>query len=242
VIDPVTELRSFVAAALLEPVERNHMETTEALVQRRWISSVTLALGSLMLAFTLRVAPGDPAFYAATLALATTWIVGALISGKVYLGNSRTRAGTESGRGVLQALILGMVLLVVFLGGAALIAPVPVLRDQLLVLLLHADYGIAPVVALLTALVAIGEELFFRGALWAAVGGRQALLVTTLIYALTTIPSGLPLMVLSAALVGFVTGLYRRVTGGVLGPIIIHLIWSLGLFFLLPGILDGLAP
>ncbi len=238
-INPVTELRSFVAAALIDPVPREHVESGEALVQRRWISSVTLAVGSFMLAFTLRLAPGDPAFYAATLALATTWIVGGLISGKIYLGNAHTRAGTDSGRGVVQGIIIGVVLLAVLLAGAALVAPVPALRDPLLGLFLHADLGIAPLVAVLTALIAIGEELFFRGALWAAVGGRQALLVTTLIYALTTIPSGLPLMVLSAALVGFVAGVHRRVTGGVLGPVIIHLIWSLGLFFLLPVVLGG---
>ncbi len=240
-INPVTELRSFVSAAFFEPVQREHIESTEALVQRRWISSVTLAVGSFMLAFTLRLAPGDPAFYAATLALAAVWIVGGLISGKIYLGNAHTRAGTESGRGVLQGVIIGCALLTVFLAGAALVAPVAVLRDPLLGLLLHARYGIAPLVAVLTALIAIGEELFFRGALWAAVGGRQALLVTTLVYALTTIPSGVPLMVLAAALVGLVAGIHRRVTGGVLGPIIIHLIWSLGLFFLLPFVLGGWA-
>lgn len=236
-INPVTEVRSFVAAALREPVERDHSETTEALVQRRWISSVTLAVGSFMLAFTLRLAPGDPAFYAATLALAATWIVGGLISGKIYLGNAHTRSGTQSGRGVVQGVILGLLLLAFFLGGAVLVAPVPVLRDPLLGLLMHASNDMWPVVAILTALIAIGEELFFRGALWAAVGGRQALLVTTLIYALTTIPSGLPLMVLAAALVGLVAGVHRRVTGGVLGPMVIHLTWSAGLFFLLPLVL-----
>lgn len=236
-INPVTELRSFAAAALVQPVAREHLESAEALVQRRWISSVTLAVGSFMLAFTLRLAPGDPAYYAATLALAATWIVGGLLSGRIYLGNAHTRAGDESGRGILQGLIIGSVLVAAFLGAAALVAAVPILRGPLLGLLPHVNPGMAWLVAILTALIAIGEELVFRGALWAAVGGRQALLVTTLVYALTTIPSGLPLMVLTAALVGFVAGVHRRVTGGVLGPIVIHLIWSLGLFFLLPVVL-----
>lgn len=232
--NPVTEVRAFVTAALLDPVPREHLQSAEELVQRRWISSVTLAMGSFLLAITLRLPPGDPAFYATTLALSATWIVGGMISGKIYLGNSNTRAGTSSGRGVLQAVIIGVVLLGVFLGGAMLVAPVAILRNPLRGLLMYADLGILPLVTALTVLVAIGEELFFRGALWAAVGGRQALLVTTLIYALTTIPSGLPLMVFAAALVGFVAGAHRRVTGGVLGPIIIHLIWSLGMLLLLP--------
>lgn len=236
-VNPVAELRGFFRAALVDPVDRDHEESAEALVQRRWISSVTLAVGSFMLAWTLRLAPGDPAFYAATLALATTWIVGGLLSGRIYLGYAHTRVGTQGGRGIVQALLIGTLLLALFLVGAALVAPVPSLREPLLVLLSHARYGLLPVVAVLTALISVGEEIFFRGALYAAVGGRQALLVTTLIYALTTIPTGIPLMVLAAAILGAVAGLQRRVTGGVLAPIITHLIWSIGMLFLLPIVL-----
>lgn len=233
-IDPVSEVRGFFRAALLDPVERAHAESPEALVQRRWISSVTLAVGSFMMAWTLRLAPGAIEFYAASLALATTWIVGGTLSGRLYLGQSNTRSGGQSGRGVLHAVILGLILLAVFLGGAVLVAPVPYLRAPLLALLSHADAGMLPVVALITALTSVGEELFFRGALYAAVGGRQALLVTTLVYALATIPTGQPLLVIAAGIVGWVTGLQRRATGGVLAPLLTHLVWSMGLLLLLP--------
>jgi membrane protease YdiL (CAAX protease family) len=238
VINPVTELRGFFRAALVDQVGRDHQESAEALVQRRWISSVTLAVGSFMLAWSLRLAPGNPAYYAATLALSTTWIVGGLLSGKIYLGASRTRSG-EPGRGVLQAVIIGVLALAIFLGFAALVASFTPLQGALLVLVAHAHYGFLPVVALLTLLNAIGEELFFRGALYAAVGGRQAMLVTTLVYALTTIPTGIPTLVLAAALVGVVVGLQRRVTGGVLAPVITHVIWSMGILFLLPWVLGA---
>lgn len=233
-INPVTELRAFFRAALVDRVDRDHEESAEALVQRRWISSVTLAVGSFMLAWSLRLSPGNPAYYAATLALAVTWIVGGLLSGKLYLGSANSRDGQRASRGILQAVILGLLLLGLFLGVAALASPVPALRDQLAVLLVPSYFSFLPVVVLLTLLNAIGEELFFRGALYAAVGGRQAMLVTTLVYALTTIPTGLPVMVLSAALVGVVVGLQRRVTGGVLAPVITHVIWSMGVLFLLP--------
>ncbi len=53
-----------------------------------------------------------------------------------------------------------------------------------------------------------------------------------------TAASGIPLLVLAAALVGLVVGLQRRVTGGILGPVITHLTWSLGMLFLLPFALD----
>ncbi len=232
----MAEVRNFFRAALVDPVGRDHRETPEELVQRRWISSVILAVGAFMLAWTLRLTPGDPGFYVATLALAATWIVGGMLSGKVYLGSSHTRSGTQNGRGLLQAVIIGVLLLGIFLVGANLAAPF--LRGPLLSMLQHAEYGFLPVVAVLTVLVTIGEELFFRGALYAAVGGRQALLVTTLVYAVTTIPTGIPMMVFAAALVGLVVGLQRRVTGGVLGPIVTHLTWSLGMLFALPWALD----
>ena len=48
-VNPVAELRGFFRAALVDPVDRDHEESAEALVQRRWISSVTLAVGSFML-------------------------------------------------------------------------------------------------------------------------------------------------------------------------------------------------
>ncbi|MCA0294288.1 MAG: CPBP family intramembrane metalloprotease [Actinobacteria bacterium] len=229
-INPVTELRAFFEAALVNPVENEPTESAEALVQRRWSSSVALAVGSFMLAWSLRVPSGDPTYYAAVVAVTATWIVGGLVSGRVYLGPRR---------GIVQAIVVGALLLAVFLGLAALLSPVPVLHDSLLLLLGHFRWGILPITAALALLNSVGEELFFRGSLFAAVGGRQALLVTTLVYAVATIPTGIPMLVLAAGLLGFVTGLQRRATGGVLAPMITHVIWTLGMIFLLPLVLGA---
>ena len=89
-----------------------------------------------------------------------------------------------------------------------------------------------------TAVNGVAEELYFRGALYAAVGRHHAVLVTTVVYALTTVGTGIPLLVLAAAALGLLTALQRRVTGGVLGPVITHLTWSLGMLFLLPPVLE----
>ena len=64
---------------------------------------------------------------------------------------------------------------------------------------------------------------------------------TTVVYALVTAAAGIPLLVLAAALVGLVVAFQRRVTGGILGPIVTHLTWSLGMLFLLPPVLDRLS-
>ena len=65
--------------------------------------------------------------------------------------------------------------------------------------------------------------------------------MTTVVYTLVTATSGIPLLILAGALVGLVVGFQRRVTGGILGPTITHLTWSLGMLFLLPPVLDRLS-
>ena len=67
---------------------------------------------------------------------------------------------------------------------------------------------------------------------------RHAVAITTVLYALTTVGSGIPLLVLAAAVIGLVTALQRRVTGGILGPIITHVTWSTGMLLLLPPALE----
>ena len=64
------------------------------------------------------------------------------------------------------------------------------------------------------------------------------MLISTLLYALTTVVSASVMLVLAVAVLGTLVGLQRRVTGGVLGPIITHLTWSLGMLFLLPHALE----
>jgi membrane protease YdiL (CAAX protease family) len=114
------------------------------------------------------------------------------------------------------------------------VSHVPALRQPVERLLDHAREGSLALVAVITAVNGVAEELYFRGALFAAVGRRHAVAVSTVVYALTTVGPGIPLLVLAAAALGLVTGLQRRVTGGILGPVVTHLTWSLGMLFLLP--------
>ncbi|NHN54718.1 CPBP family intramembrane metalloprotease [Calidifontibacter sp. DB0510] len=238
-VAPVEELREFVRAALIDPVPRNHQESDAAFHRRRVVAVVTLVIGTAVLAYALRVPPGDPRFYAATGALAVVWAVGAWSSGPLHLGRARTRNGRYDVRPVLQPLVVGLLLLGVFLIGAIVVARVPVLRGPVDALLDHARFGSLPLVAALTAVNGIAEELYFRGAAFAAVGRRYPVLITTIAYAAVTAFSGVPLLVLAGAVLGLVTGLQRRVTGGILAPIITHLTWSLGMLLLLPPALNA---
>ncbi|MEP7160228.1 MAG: CPBP family intramembrane glutamic endopeptidase [Dermatophilaceae bacterium] len=233
-MNPIGELREFVVAALVRPVPRDHEESPARRRRRRVVVAVALAFGALLLGRALAVYPGDPLFYPATLGLAGVWITGAFASGPLHLGRAHTRGGSVDGRAVLQGLILGGVLLAVFCAGALVVGRVPALRAPVEGLLDHAKYGSLGVVALITAVNGVAEELFFRGAAYAALPRRWNLLGSAALYALATVLSGVPLLTFAAACLGLLTGAQRRVTGGVLGPIVSHLTWSLGMLVLLP--------
>jgi membrane protease YdiL (CAAX protease family) len=242
VINPVAEIRAFVRAALVQPVPRDHSESDAAFHRRRVVAVVTLVVGTVVLALALRIEPGNALFYPVSFGLALVWTVGALLSGPLHLGRARTRDGDDDARPVVQSLALGALLLGIFLAGGLVVARIPFLRDPVNELLDHARLGSLALVAVITAVNGIAEELYFRGALYAAVGRKHAVLVTTVVYALTTLGTGIPLLVLAAAALGLLVALQRRVTGGVLGPMITHLTWSLGMLFLLPHVLSTGAP
>lgn len=237
--NPVSELRAFVIAALFEPVPRDHRQSDAAFRRRRIVAAITLVIGTALLAVSLRIPAGDPMFYLSTLALAAVWTIGAFASGPLHLGNAWTRRGGVA-RPIVQSVALAVLLVALFTAGALVVARIPLLRGPLDDLLDHARLGSLAVVAVVTALNGIGEELYFRGALFAAVGRRHAVAVSTLVYTAMTVAGGVPLLVLAAAILGLVTGLQRRVTGGVLGPILVHCAWSMSMLFVLPPLLDAL--
>lgn len=239
-VNPVRELRAFAEAALVAPVERDHRQSDAAFRRRRVVAGITLVAGAVLLWRSLRIAPGDPMFYAATFALAALWAIGALASGPLHLGRARTRTGRTDAQPVVQALALGALLVGLFCLGAVVVSRVPFLRGPVDDLLDHARYGSLGVVLLVVIANGIGEELYFRGALYAAIGRRYPVTVSTVVYALTTVGSGVPLLVFAAAVLGVFTGLQRRVTGGILGPIVLHLTWSASMLLLLPPLLDAL--
>ncbi len=227
------ELGRFMHAALVEKVPRDHVESEAAFRRRRLVVAITLVAGAALLGTSLSLAPGDDRFYVLTLALATTWVVGSLLSGPVHLGWARTRTAQRWARPVVQPAALGVLAVAVFSLGALVVAQIPFLRDQVLDVLDHAAFASLPVVALITLVNGLAEELFFRGALFAALRSRQVLW-STLLYTLATVPSANAMLVFAAAVLGLLVGLQRRVTGGVLGPMLIHVIWSLSMLFLLP--------
>ncbi len=207
------------------------MSTEVGQVRRRAVVLATLVAGSVLLGLTLRLDPGDDGFLVGAAGLALVWGVGALASGPLPRGDNQ-----PMGWAVGVGLGAGLVTVAAFLVGGFLVAGLPALRDPVEQLLDHAAPDTAMVVAL-TLLNGVAEELFFRGALFDALPGRVAVPVSTGTYALTTIGSGVLLLVLAAAVLGAVAALLRRLTGGLLAPVVLHLTWSAGMLVALPSVL-----
>jgi membrane protease YdiL (CAAX protease family) len=224
-------VRTWLQRALWDVVPRDHRETPQALRRRQVVTATFVVIGGLVLGFSLRIEPGSAWFYPATLVLAGVWTVGAFASGPLHLGRIAHSTGLR--RPVVTPIVLGLGLVGVFLLGGLVVRQVPFLDEQVRSVLDHADEGAWPLLVLVTAVNGIAEELFFRGAAYAAVT-RYPVQVTTVAYAIATLATGNLMLAFAAVLLGAVVGLQRRASGGILGPVLTHVTWSVSMLFLLP--------
>lgn len=227
----MSPLRAWVRSALWDVVPRDHRESPEALKRRQLVTIAFVVLGGLVLGFSLRISPGSSWFYPATLLLALVWTIGAFASGPLHLGRISYRSGER--RPVLTPILIGLGLAGVFLLGGLVVRQIPFLGDQVRAVLDHANEGSAPLLVLITVVNGIAEELFFRGAAYAATT-RYPVPVTTVAYAIATLATGNVMLSFAALLLGLVVGLQRRASGGILGPVLTHVTWGVAMLFLLP--------
>ncbi len=205
--------------------------------RRRWVVLAVLVAGSVLLGISLSTRPGDRAFYPLTGALAAVWVLGGFASGPLHLG--RIATGGSLRRPVLVPILIGLLASAFFLAGALVVREIGPLRGYTESVLAHARRGSLPLLAFLTLLNGVTEEIFFRGALYAAIGNRRPVQVSTAVYAVVTLATGNPMLVFAAATLGVVLGLQRRASGGVLAPILTHLSWSMVMLFALPPLFAG---
>ena len=163
--------------------------------------------------------------------------MGGLLSGPLHLGYQQR--ADQLRRPVLAPLLIGLAASAIFLLGALVVREIGPLRDYVVTVLDHAREGTLALIAVVTLVNGIAEEIFFRGALFAAIGRRHAVLFSTLIYALATVATANPMLVFAAATLGTVLGLQRRASGGILAPAITHITWSMVMLFALPPLLGA---
>lgn len=227
-------VRRWVRRSLWDVVPRDHRESPAALRRRQLVTAAVVLVGAGMLAVSLRIEPGSVWFYPATFALAAVWAVGALLSGPLHLG--RIASGRDRRtlvRPVVAPVLIGLLLAGVFVVGGLVVREIPWLDRQVRSVTDFADQGALPLLVLVTAVNGVAEELFFRGAAYAAVP-RHPVVWTSVAYVLATLATGNVMLAFAAIVLGVVVGLQRRASGGILAPVLTHCSWSLTMLFALP--------
>jgi membrane protease YdiL (CAAX protease family) len=97
-----------------------------------------------------------------------------------------------------------------------------------------ADAGTTALVLFVALVNGAGEELFFRGALHAALEPHHPAVTTTMLYVAVTAATGNIALVIAAAVMSVLFTLERLSTRGVLAPMATHLTWTTLMVIALP--------
>jgi membrane protease YdiL (CAAX protease family) len=209
-----------------------HNEPPGVVRRRRVVVAITLLIGAAVLGLSLRRHPGESSFYWLTLVLAAVWIAGGFLSGPLHLGGICWRGRNQ--RPVITGTIVGLLLGGAFVGGGLIAREIPAVAALITRVLLFAHHGSFLLIVAITVINGVAEEIFFRGALYTALGRYHPVVISTLLYTCATMASGNPMLGFAAVILGTVCALERRASGGVLAPVLTHLVWGLIMVLALP--------
>lgn len=219
--------------ALGHRVPRDHRDPDEVFRRRRRVVAAYSVAGAGLLGASLSTRPASKSFYVLTLGVAGTWVAGGLTSGPLHLGWIQSRDEMLR-RPIVTPVATGLGAFGFFYACAVVSTRVPVLNDAIARVLQFADEGDTPLVTLTTCANGVAEEVFFRGALYAAVGEERPVIISTAVYTLATCATRNPALVLAASVMGALFGLQRRATGGIQASALTHVTWSVLMLRYLP--------
>lgn len=225
----------------LTQVTVQHEDPADAVTRRRWVAAGTSVAGVGLLGLSLSAEPDSKRFYVLTFGAAGAYTLGGLLSGPLHRGWVEGR-DRQLKRPVLAPVATGVAAFGFFYGSALVARRIPFLAHAISGVLQFADEGKIPLVALTTYANGIGEEVFFRGALFAALPHRQAVLASTGGYALATTATRNPSLVLASAVMGVLWGMQRRASGGLQAPMLTHLTWSTLMLRYMPPLFRDVPP
>ena len=225
---------------LIDKAPRDHRETGAAFRRRRRVVGAASVAGAGLLGLSLSTRPDSPEFYGLTLGVAATWLGGGAASGPLHLG--WMPGDPTHRRPVVVPILLGAGAFAAFYAAALAARRVPGLRGAVASVLRYAEQGSGPLVLLTTLANGAAEEVFFRGALYAAVGSRCPVAKSTAVYALATTTTGNPALVLASVPMGVLFALQRRATGGIQAPLLTHVTWSALMVRYLPPLYREVPP
>jgi hypothetical protein len=103
---------------------------------------------------------------------------------------------------------------------------VPILNQATASVLEYAHRGSRPLILATTLANGVGEEVFFRGAVYAAAGIKYPVPKSTAVYTLAATAIRNPALVLASGFMGALFARQRRASGGIQVSILTHLTWS----------------
>ena len=209
--------------------------------RRRRVVTASAVVGAGLLGVGLSTRPGSRAFYTTTMGVAAVWAVGGFASGPLHLGWIQHQDSSIR-RPVVTPVLTGVGAFAFFYGCARVAKEIPPLSRAIAAVLQFADEGEDSLVLMTTLANGLGEELFFRGAVYAALGEDRPVLASTAVYTLATLPTRNPALVLAAGVMGSLWGLQRRASGGLQAPVLTHLTWSTLMVRYLPPVFRDTPP
>ena len=219
-----------VANLLVPSTEPATVDGPAARRRRRVVTAIAIVVGTALLAATLRVPRGSAWFTVLALLVAATWTVGSFVSGPIPFQPDRDTPW----RTFLGPVVVGIAAFGVFVIAYLVARHLPLVGPALDGVLATADAGPIAVVLFVALVNGAGEELFFRGALHAALEPHHPAIATTVVYVVVTAATGNLALVIAAAVMGALFSLERLSTRGVLAPIVTHLTWSTLMVLALP--------
>jgi membrane protease YdiL (CAAX protease family) len=215
---------------LIPSTEPATIDGPRARRRRRAACAVAIVVGTALLAATLRVPHGSVWFTVLGLLVAATWTVGSFVSGPIPFQPDRD----VTWRTLLGPVVVGVAASGVFVVAYLVARHLPVVGPAVDGVLTTADAGPTAVVWLVAIANGAGEELFFRGALHAALEPHRPGVDTTIIYIVVTAATGNVALVIAAVVMGSLFSIERLSTRGVLASTVTHLTWSTLMILALP--------
>lgn len=196
-----------------------------------WI--IPCVLGALGLFLARSSGDGSLGFYGFTILTALVYAAGWWI-----WGSRDAFAGPGVGREIGRGALIGAVLALVFVAGAAVVQHIPFLAGPVEQLLdTPAEGGLVPTLFVLF-INGVGEELVYRDMVPNQLRGRRSEVavgvISTLIYCAVTIAMGVPLLIFAAAVLGAVAFYEASRSRRLWSPIAVHLTWSVTMLFVMP--------
>ncbi len=234
-------LRAKLPMSLSYKVPVRHEESEEVRRRRRQVVAGTSLVGAGLLGYGLSTKPGSAAFYGATLATAGVYTAGGLASGPLHLGWIQLQDRTLN-RPIVTPILTGVGAFGVFYVGAHVVKLVPPLGKAVATVLQFADQGDEKLLYLTTLSNGVAEEIFFRGAVYAALQDLHPTMSSTAVYMVATIPTRNPMLVFAAGVMGMLWGAQRRASNGLQAPVLTHLTWSSLMLRYLPPVFADVIP